>query len=145
MKPSTYCTNRHLRMHTTGNGKQIQMTYYEKTKIYNGVRAANLSELYHLPKLQPESRKSMSKLIQGVLLCDYSSTAAFTKEDLKPSERMQITICHSPYTTQPSTNKSMLRRNIFLPNIRHPFILNHSSVENSSTNSNKYTDRKSVV
>ena len=35
----------------------------------------------------------------------YNSTAAFTKEDLIPSERMQITICHSPYTTQPSTNK----------------------------------------
>ena len=47
----------------------------------------------------------------------YNSTAAFTKEDLIPSERMQITICHSPNTTQPSTNKSMLRRNIFWPNI----------------------------
>ena len=40
--------------------------FYEETKIYNGVRAANLSDLCHLPKLQPQSRKSMSKLIQGV-------------------------------------------------------------------------------
>ena len=43
--------------------------FYEETKIYDGVRAANLLELCHLPKLQPQSRKSMSKLIQGVLLC----------------------------------------------------------------------------
>ena len=42
--------------------------FYEETKIYNGVRAADLSELCHLPKLQPQSRKHMSKLIQGVLL-----------------------------------------------------------------------------
>ena len=48
----------------------------------------------------------------------YNSTAAFTKEELIPSERMQITICHYPYTTQPSTNKFMLRRIIFLPNIQ---------------------------
>ena len=164
MKPSTYCTNCHLRMYTTGNGND----FYEETKIYNGVRAADLSDLCHLPKLQPQSRKSMSKLIQGVLLRGwhnrmyhyeyakkfpgktyrqsvelpidwliyydsvsrvaylilpdrtkreshyYNSTAVFTKEDLIPSERMQITICHSPYTTQPSTNKSMLRRNIYI-------------------------------
>ena len=71
----------------------------------------------------------------------YNSTAVITKEELIPSERMQIPIFHSPYTTQSSTNKSIIRRNIFLPNVQHPFILNYSSVENSSTNSNKCTGK----
>ena len=36
--------------------------------MYNGVRAANLSTICCLPKLKQQSRKTMSKLIQGVLL-----------------------------------------------------------------------------
>ena len=41
--------------------------FYEETKIYNGVRAANLSTLHCPPKIKQQLRKPMSKQIQGLL------------------------------------------------------------------------------
>ena len=172
--------------------------FYEETKIYNGVRAANLSTICCLPKIKQQSRQTMSKLIQSVLLRGkhnrmyhydftqkfpgkpyhqsvelpidwliyydslsrvsrnptelysyklfsvsylilldrtkreshhYHATKDYTTEELIPSERLQITCCHSANTTLTTTNKTMIRRNIFLPNIRSPFILNYSPTE----------------
>ena len=154
--------------------------------MYNGVRAVNLSTICCLPKIKQQSRKTMSKLIQGVLLRGkhnrmyhydfrqkfpgktyqqsvelpvdwliyydslsrvsrnptelysfklfsvpylilwdrtkmeshyYHATRDFNSDELIPSERLQITVCHSEYSTHPSTTKNLLRKNIFLPNV----------------------------
>ena len=187
--------------------------FYKKTKMYNGVRAANLTSICCLPELKQQSRKIMSKLIQGVLLRGkhnrmyhydfrqkfpgktyqqsvelpvdwliyydslsrvsrnptelysfklfsvpylilrdrtkreshyYHATEDFNSDELIPSERLQITVCHSEYSTHPSTTKNLLRKNIFLPNVRHPFILNYSSTENIQLD-NTGTTRKTYT
>ncbi len=41
---------------------------HKETNIYNGMRLANLSTICNPPKIQQQTRKTMSKLIQGVLL-----------------------------------------------------------------------------
>ena len=56
----------------------------------------------------------------------YHATRDFNSDELIPSERLQITVCHSEYSTHPSTTKNLLRKNIFLPNVWHPFILNYT-------------------
>ena len=49
--------------------------------------------------------------------CHYYATRDFKGDKLIPSRRLKITICHSSYTTSSSTNNSMIKRNIFLPNV----------------------------
>jgi len=61
----------------------------------------------------------------------YHATRDYTSEELIPSERLEITCCHSANTTHTTTNRTMLRRNIFLPNVRSPFILNYSPTKNT--------------
>ena len=51
------------------------------------------------------------------------------------SKRMKITVCHSSQIMYTSTSRSLLRRNIFLPNVRYPFILNLNHAKCPSQNS----------
>ena len=60
----------------------------------------------------------------------HNSTETLTTEELIPSKRIQISICHSADTTQTGTNKSVIRKITFLPNIQHPFILNFIQPKN---------------
>ena len=60
----------------------------------------------------------------------YYATRDFNSDELIPSERLQIIICHSESTTHSSTNKKLLRRIIFLPNVWHTFILNYTPTKN---------------
>ena len=184
--------------------------FNKKTKLYNGVRAANLSRICCPPKLQSQSRERREKLIQGVLLRGkhnrmyhhdfrqkfpgktyqqsaelpvdwliyydslsrvsrdptelysfklfsvpylilrdqtkresyyHEATRDFTRDELIPSNRLEITICHSENTTNFSTNNTLLRRNIFIPNIRQPFILNNIPTENLHTDGTGSTRR----
>ena len=65
----------------------------------------------------------------------HNSTEDFDTDWLISSKRKRITVCHSSHTTYSSASRSILRRNIFLPNIRHPFILNLNSAKCPSQNS----------
>ena len=42
---------------------------YEETRIFDDVREANLSTLCYPPKIKPQSIKTISTIIQGVLFC----------------------------------------------------------------------------
>ena len=57
------------------------------------------------------------------------ATSDFKGDKLIPSKRLKITTCHSSYTTNTSTNNSMIKRNISLPDVQYPFILNSPSTE----------------
>ena len=59
----------------------------------------------------------------------HNSTEDFDTDWLINSKRKRITVCHSSHTTYSSAGRSILRRNICLPNIRHPFILNLNSAK----------------
>ena len=64
----------------------------------------------------------------------HNSTEDFDTDWLISSKRKKITVCHSSQTTYTNTSRSLLRRNIFLPNVRHPFILNLNHAKCPSQN-----------
>ena len=68
---STYSTNRHLRTIEIGNGKQILTISKKETKLYNGIRAADLSELFSPLNTKQQTKRNIAKLTQSVLLCGH--------------------------------------------------------------------------
>ena len=48
--------------------EKLLQWFYEETRLHNGVRAADLSKLCFLPKLNNKNKQKLSKLAQNVLL-----------------------------------------------------------------------------
>ena len=68
----------------------------------------------------------------------HSSTQDFTADELIPSESLHVTVCHSSRTNDSLQNQTIFRRNIFLPNVRCPFVQN-SKITDRAQNKNSKT------